>query len=225
MTDVTMSDLTEKDKFDYSKIDSTFRKYADQKEDRKICEDHDRIGPNGVVKLCRDLGIEVESMSALVLAWKMEAETQCEFSLAEFRKGLRKMDVTNVNQLKLKLRQVVDETLNSKSEFEALYRFCFDYARSAASKTLDLETATNYWRLVLSKMDDHRIYNWIMFLTERSVNAVSQDTWNMFLPFVWKNNMTLTNYDLEFGSWPVLIDDFVEYVRLVHSDQYPIPES
>ncbi|KAI6240462.1 Defective in cullin neddylation protein [Aphelenchoides fujianensis] len=220
-----VQDAEPADTFDYAKIDATFRKYANLKEDRSLCEVSDRMGPNGVMKFLSDLGIDPASLSALILAWKFEAETQCEFAQAEFRKGFRKFGVSTVPQLKRKLPAVVEEALNNKTEFESLYRFTFEYARPASSKTLDLETASNYWRLVLSRMTDHRIYHWIMFLTERSVAAISQDTWNMFLHFLWQNNPQLTNYDLDYGCWPVLMDDFVENLRLVHKDDYPTPDS
>jgi hypothetical protein len=50
-----------------------------------------RIGPNGMMRLLNDLGIDPASVNALILAWKMNAKVQCEFSLEEFRSGLREM--------------------------------------------------------------------------------------------------------------------------------------
>ncbi|KAI6232453.1 Defective in cullin neddylation protein [Aphelenchoides besseyi] len=206
---------------DNDKIDSTFRKYANLKEDRSLCEDPDRIGPNGVLKLLQDLSIDPTDLAVLILAWKMEAETQCEFSLAEFRKGFRKMNVSSVSQLKQKLRQIVDETVNSKPDFEAMYRFTFDYARSTASKALDIETALNYWTLVLSRINDKRINHWMEFLREKQIKGISRDLWNMFLRFLWDNDPAFSNHDAEQGCWPVMMDQFVDHVRLVHPDLYP----
>jgi hypothetical protein len=50
-----------------------------------------RIGPNGMQRLLNDLDIDPTSLNALVFAWKLRAERQCEFSHDEFRTGLREM--------------------------------------------------------------------------------------------------------------------------------------
>lgn len=59
------------------------------KEDKHLCGEGGRIGPNGMIKLLGDLKIQPENISALILAWKFGAEVQCEFSLKEFRHGFR----------------------------------------------------------------------------------------------------------------------------------------
>jgi hypothetical protein len=61
------------------------------KEDKHLCGEGGRIGPNGMLKLLEDIKVSPESILALILAWKFEAEVQCEFSLKEFRQGLRKL--------------------------------------------------------------------------------------------------------------------------------------
>lgn len=61
------------------------------KEDAHLCGEGGRVGPNGMLKLLKDINISAEHISALILAWKCGAEVQCEFSLKEFRQGFRKM--------------------------------------------------------------------------------------------------------------------------------------
>jgi hypothetical protein len=62
------------------------------KEDRHLCGEGGRIGPNGMVKLLDAIKISPEHISALILAWKFGAETQCEFSTEEFRRGFRTLE-------------------------------------------------------------------------------------------------------------------------------------
>jgi hypothetical protein len=41
-----------------------------------------------MVRFLRDLGVDPTSRMALILAWKLKAERQCEFSQKEFRDGM-----------------------------------------------------------------------------------------------------------------------------------------
>lgn len=50
-----------------------------------------KIGPNGMQRLLNDLGVDPVDRLVLILAWKLKAGTQCEFSLAEFRDGMKTM--------------------------------------------------------------------------------------------------------------------------------------
>ena len=54
-----------------------------------------RIGPHGMVRFLRDLSVDPTSRSALILAWKLKAERQCEFSQKEFRDGFNAMRSIN----------------------------------------------------------------------------------------------------------------------------------
>jgi DCN1-like protein 1/2 len=54
-----------------------------------------RIGPNGMLRFLNDLNIGPESRTALVLAWKLDAQTQCEFSQKEFREGMAALKLVN----------------------------------------------------------------------------------------------------------------------------------
>ena len=74
---------------------------------------------------------------------------------------------------------MVDETINDKEKFYSMYRFTFAYARPLSHKCLDVETAITYWQLVLSKIQDQRIYQWTSFLMDKSIHVIAQDTWNM----------------------------------------------
>lgn len=50
-----------------------------------------KIGMNGVVQLLEDLQLDPSSRTVLLLAWKLKAATQCEFSREEFINGMIEM--------------------------------------------------------------------------------------------------------------------------------------
>lgn len=53
--------------------------------------DPSRIGPHGMLRFLTDLGLDPTERTVLVLAWKLKAQTQCEFSWQEFSTGLTEM--------------------------------------------------------------------------------------------------------------------------------------
>ncbi|KAK6155084.1 hypothetical protein DH2020_009332 [Rehmannia glutinosa] len=66
------------------------------------------------------------------------------------------------------------------------------------------------WRLVLSGR--FRLLNqWCNFVEKNQRHNISEDTWRQVLAFSRCVHENLEGYDPE-GAWPVLIDDFVEYM-------------
>ncbi|KAI6183281.1 DCN1-like protein 1 [Aphelenchoides bicaudatus] len=211
----------EEDTYNYSKIDTVFKKYANLKDDMKLGGERNRIGPNGMQKLLNDINVPADNINALILAWKFDAKVQCEFSQDEFRQGFRSLGVETTVQLKNKVSKLVDE-LKNHEKMNSFYRFTFVYAKSASSRHLDIEMAIIYWKLVLDRFfsseHDNRLQMWYMFLKSNNVQHITQDTWNLLLPFLWESDSKFAKYDPETSSWPVLIDDYVQYCQAYTSE-------
>lgn len=204
---------------DSRKLDAMFNAYANDPQDRKLMEcntDEPRIGPNGMLRLLSEINVDPTSVEALVLAWKLKAETQCEFSANEFRTGLRELRVDSVE----KLRNLVPSwkrDLENRPTLRSLYHFTFNYAKSAATRHLGIETACAYWMLFFETREP-RVRLWITFLEEQKTRAVSLDLWNMFFEFLTTTNDTYDDYDTVSSAWPVTIDEFVVYARKRQND-------
>jgi|TARA_B100000524_G_scaffold51963_1_gene24424 DCN1-like protein 1/2 len=67
------------------------------------------------------------------------------------------------------------------------------------------------WQLTLASRFKF-MEQWLAFLTERSVKAVTKDVWDMLLAFSTTIDDDMSNFD-EDGAWPVLLDEFVEWFR------------
>lgn len=188
---------------DRKRLDSLYNKYRDPHETEKI-------GADGVISFLTDLSLHPEDRQVLIIAWKLKAGTQCEFTREEFMTGMSELGCDSVEKLKQKLT-ALDSELKDVTKFRDLYYFTFNYAKNPGQKNLDLDMAIAYWNIVLGGRFKFLPF-WTRFLTEHHKRAIPRDTWNLLLDFSIIINEDMSNYDEE-GAWPVLIDDFVEWAR------------
>lgn len=172
-----------------------------------------------LLKLCDDLGLEPENVALLVLSFKMQAKNMLEYTLQEFITGMNAFGADNVTSLKDNLEKYSASMSNiSSSLFSDVYKFAFDYARIPKSqKSLTMEVALPLWEILLKSCNWELLDRWLMFLkNEKSLKrGISKDEWRQFLEFAKTSkveNGVITNLE-ENSAWPVLLDEFVEYLK------------
>ncbi|ROT80843.1 hypothetical protein C7M84_000403 [Penaeus vannamei] len=81
---------------DKKKLEHLYNRYKDASEPNKILVD-------GVMRLLDDLDLSPDSRLVLILAWKLRAATQCEFTRDEFMNGLTELGrpSSNINHCAL----------------------------------------------------------------------------------------------------------------------------
>jgi DCN1-like protein 1/2 len=121
---------------------------------------------DGVVRFLKELSLPADSIIVLILAWKMNASTQCEFTRDEFLGGMTDLGVDSVERLRDRLPGLEREILMDKLKYKSFYQFTFQYAKEPTQKSLDLETAITYWNIVLSNKFRF-LGSWIQFLQVR----------------------------------------------------------
>lgn len=101
-----------------------------------------------------------------------------------------------------------------------VYKHTFLLARASGQKSVALDAATEYWRLLFtspslkwSTPSSPWLDWWFEFLEEKWKKSVNKDMWDQTLSFAEK---TLADEDMSFWSedsaWPGVIDDFVAFV-------------
>jgi len=169
------------------------------------------IGPEGVETLCKDLGVEPENISLLVLAWKMGAKQMGYFSLQEWLQGLTELQCDSLSKLKEKLGYLHSLLLDSCS-FKSIYRYAFDFSRDKDQRSLDIETAKAMLGLLLGKQWT-LLNSFYLFLDQSRYRVLNKDQWCNVLEFSRAVDTDLKNYDVD-GAWPVMLDEFVEWLKI-----------
>ena len=69
-----------------------------------------------------------------------------------------------IDKLRNKILQIDTETMNDTNKFKDLYQFTFNFAKNPTQKSLELEDAIAYWKMILNDRFKY-LDIWIKFLT------------------------------------------------------------
>ncbi len=186
-----------------SPVDIWFNNYSDA----SVADgDPDVMTAQGMMQLCEDIDVEPEDMIMLLLAYYCEASEMCVFTRKEFRTGMTKVGAHDVQSFK---RQLPHLRSSLPRQLDAIYLFCYDFAKDDGIKSLKVEVAVQLWPLFFQNWP--LCDAWIKFATDyENRQFVPKDTWTLLLDF--RKLPTLADFD-ECQAWPVMIDDFVEHCQ------------
>lgn len=172
-------------------------------------ENEDAILSDGIERLCCDLGYKPDDFAILVLAFSLDASQMCRFTKTEFIQGLKTMNASNISDIKIRLKEIIEKLKIDSDLYKQLYRFTFRFGLEIGQRVLSCDMAIILWRLVFTLYKPDILDRWLSFL-EQHERGVTKDTWNMFLNFA--ESCDITQYD-DSEAWPSLFDDFVEYEK------------
>ncbi|CEH12478.1 Uncharacterized conserved protein [Ceraceosorus bombacis] len=154
----------------------------------------------------------------------------------QYKEGWRTLDgadtVAKQKQVLPKLREELERdaevrgALASEGKgglFARVYDWVYAYARDEGQKSLKLDTAVAFWRLLLpispsyaregssGRFTSRQLDLWEKYLTnETGGRAISKDTWTLFLDFTKEIDADFKEHDFD-AAWPSVIDDFVTW--------------
>ena len=100
------------------------------------------------------------------------------------------------------------------SALQNFLQFCFQFNRQGTHRTLDKEMIVALLNMVLKgRIPDERLDSFCSFIeTQGSYTRITLDQWTSFLDFCYECE-DLSTYDESTSAWPVLIDEYVEYME------------
>ncbi|GJJ71071.1 DCN1-like protein 4/5 [Entomortierella parvispora] len=195
-----------KDQFDVGRCTRWFESFTGLEEDDL---GNEQIGPAGISKLCEDIGVSLEAVDMLVLAFHLNADTMPFFSKEEWIKGMKKLEVDSTIKLKAAMPGLVAK-LKNPVDFKEFYRYIFMFVKNSEQKCMDVETACRMLETVMAGRPHTKSF--VAFLEEKKpVKVINKDQWYNFLDFSDSVSEDLTNYDGISSAWPVLLDEYVEW--------------
>lgn len=170
------------------------------------------------------LGVDAESdIRILVLLWKCNAQKPGVLSKEEWLTACKDGTLNVQNKWDSLKEQVpaLDVGFLAGNEFKDFYKFCFQFNRQGTHKTLDRDLVAALLQLVLKdRVTSDRLDSFCEFLNAMSesptkdqhYSRITLDQWTSFLDFCTECE-DLGNYDESTSAWPVLIDEYVEYME------------
>ncbi|KAI4198450.1 MAG: hypothetical protein LQ346_002774 [Caloplaca aetnensis] len=188
-------------------------------------DDPDTIGVEGSMRYLGDLGVSLEEPVLLAVLTELEAPTMGELTRQGFVDGCKRLRAPDIPTQKSALPKLRTDlplaSLSPASVFHRTYKHAFRLGLSPGQRTLPLDTAVEYFKLLLSP--PALAWNtpttpwldfWITYLTENWKKAISKDVWEQTEVFVVKSlEDESMGWWSEEGAWPSCLDEFVEFVK------------
>ncbi|KAI6113597.1 Cullin binding-domain-containing protein [Pisolithus croceorrhizus] len=122
-----------------SSINTLFDRYKDSESD-EITED-------GTVRLCRDLGVDLEDVVLLAVAYELKSPHIGRWSKKGWVSGAEECD--SLDSLRNALPRLRDKLASDPAYFVAVYNYTFQLAREEGQRSLALDAAIAYWELLI----------------------------------------------------------------------------
>eukprot|EP00429_Kryptoperidinium_foliaceum_P006589 CAMPEP_0176012944 /NCGR_PEP_ID=MMETSP0120_2-20121206/6055_1 /TAXON_ID=160619 /ORGANISM="Kryptoperidinium foliaceum, Strain CCMP 1326" /LENGTH=218 /DNA_ID=CAMNT_0017345843 /DNA_START=368 /DNA_END=1024 /DNA_ORIENTATION=+ len=178
-------------------------------------DDPSVAGMEGISTLCEKLEIDpLEDIRILVLLWKMGSkEKPAQISKEEWMSGCQRLHIDSLDKLKSMLPSL-DTGFLERSEFRDFYKFCFKFNLHSTHRTLDKEMVVALLTMILKdRIPSDRLETFCAFVEEQTTySRITLDQWTSFLDFCYECE-DLSTYDESNSAWPVLIDEYVEYME------------
>lgn len=156
------------------------------------------------------LNVDPVDITALIFAWKLNAQVPFEFSQSEFVNGCVTLKTDSLDKLKNLVPRLKD-CLATLADFRSFYMYAFEYNKPPENRSLPIETARQLFPILLEGRFRH-LDLWMEFLQHRKL-AISKDTYSLLLDFAVTIDDDMSNFDEENGAWPVLLDEFVDFAK------------
>jgi len=195
-----------------SKMNSLFDKnYGDPEEPEIMSE-------SGMLKFFKDCGVNPDGYETLVVAYHLQTSEMGIYEKDEFVKGFVDSGCSTKKEIKNVIQNRIKAVQTNNKEYKRFYKWLFVHVKEEEKKkTIPTELAMQLWSLVFdSKRSSMALLDqWLGFCEdqkEKDLRVISRDLWEQIYDFLIEAQQ-VDDYDDAGGSWPVAVDEFVEWVQ------------
>jgi DCN1-like protein 1/2 len=197
-------------------LTTIFDKYRDDPRNEP-----DLIDAEGTSKLLGDIQIGLDDVGALIFSEIVQSPSLGRITRDGFIEGLTDVGVDSLPRLRNIVLQRRSALPTDRDLFKNVYNHTFTLALAQGAKTLPLEMAIEFWRMLFTApayewktASTPWLDWWLQFQEEKKTKAVNKDLWKQTLNFaeetVKDDRLSFWN---EESSWPSVIDEFVEWIK------------
>jgi DCN1-like protein 1/2 len=197
-------------------LTSIFDKYRDDPKNEP-----DAIDAEGTSTLLGDIQIGLDDVGALIFSEIVQSPSLGRITREGFVDGLTEVGVDSLPRLRNVVLQRRSALPTDRDLFKSVYNHTFTLALAQGAKTLPLEMAIEFWRMLFTApayewktASTPWLDWWLEFQQAKKTKAVNKDLWKQTLNFA---EATMKDDSLSFwneeSSWPSVIDEFVEWVK------------
>ena len=204
-------------KADPAKLNRLFDAYADP-------HDKDVMAGEHLARFFTDLSIDPSSLHTLAYAYTLRCRSFGEIHRSELVPHYTQLGIDSVERIKQHSQQAVQGVVKDDAQMKQFARWLFDFVKEEGErKTIDADAAVEMWGLLLQRWP--LCADWLKFVVDTAkLKVVSQDLWMQLYDFSREVGEDLSKFDAD-GAWPVIIDDFVEHVKVRSTQQRCVASS
>ena len=158
----------------------------------------------------------------LAVLTQVKAPTMGELSRNEFAVGWEEVSADTVEKQKSQASRFRSLLQSDPGFFRNVYRHSFILARAPGQKSVTLDTATEFWRMLFSDKGMNwatHSFSWtdefIRHLEEKWRKSIGKDLWDQTLLFARKTmqDPSLSWWNEIESAWPSVLDEFAGHIK------------
>jgi len=181
-------------------------------------EEPEIMSESGMLKFFKDCGVNPDGYETLVVAYHLQTSEMGIYEKDEFVKGFVDSGCSTKKEIKNVIQNRIKAVKTNNKEYKRFYKWLFVHVKEEEKKkTIPTELAMQLWSLVFdSKRSSMALLDqWLGFCEdqkEKGLRVISRDLWEQIYDFLIEAQQ-VDDYDDAGGSWPVAVDEFVEWVQ------------
>jgi len=181
-------------------------------------EDPEIMSESGMLQFFKDCGVNPDGYETLVVAYHLQTEEMGICEKDEFVKGFVDSGCSTKKEIKNVIQNRIKSVKTNNKEYKRFYKWLFVHVKEEAKKkTIPTDLAMQLWSLVFaSKRNSMALLDqWLQFCgdqKEKGLRVISRDLWEQIYDFLLETQQ-IDDYDDAGGSWPIAVDEFVEWVQ------------